>query len=251
MSLFLRPARRELAAALLFAACVPDVETAADSNAPLPPDTLSSVALVEGGASESEIPSDAPRPVSGPSPDAEPDASRSRAEAALPSPTGRLLPPVALIDRDPTAYLRALDLLVPVAGTSRADLPPSSFSDARGQRRHEAYDIHAPRGTPVLAVTDGSLAKLHVSEAGGNMVYTYDASERFVIFYAHLDRYHPGLAEGMPLQRGDTLGYVGTTGNAPPGVPHLHFAIMLMDEDRRWWKGTPIDPQPILTDAGR
>ena len=246
MSFPLRSARRGLAVALLLAACTPDAETSGDSDAPPSVDTLSGVALVEGGASESEIPDEAPRPVSGPSPDAEPDASRSRAASARDRLTGRPLPPVALIDRDPAAYLRALDLLLPVAGTSRDELPPSSFGDARGQRRHEAYDIHAPRGTPVLAATDGSLAKLHVSDAGGNMVYTYDASGRFVIFYAHLDRYHPGLAEGMPLERGDTLGYVGTTGNAPPGVPHLHFAIMLMDEDRRWWKGTPIDPQPLL-----
>ena len=208
-----------------------------DSDTALAADTLASVAIVEGGASESEIAEEAPRAISGPTAQPDPDKTRT-ADAALPPPS--------LIDRDPVAYLRALDLRIPVAGTTRAALPPSSFADARGQRRHEAYDIHAPRGTPVLAATDGELAKLHVSDAGGNMVYTYDTSGRFVLFYAHLDRYHPGLAEGMPIRRGDTLGYVGTTGNAPVGVPHLHFAIMLMDEDRRWWKGTPIDPQPLL-----
>ena len=155
-------------------------------------------------------------------------------------------PPADLIDRDPEAYLRTLDLRIPVLGVSRDELPPSNFEQERGTRTHEAFDIHAPRGTPVLSATDGRVAKLHLSEAGGNMVYTIDASGRFVLFYAHLDRYHPGIHEGMELRRGDTVGYVGTTGNAPPTVPHLHFAIVLMDEDRRWWKGRAIDPQPIL-----
>lgn len=238
-----------LAAAL--AACLPD-SSAQDADSTVLADTLSAVAIVEGGAAESEIPAEAPEPVAGPSPEADADASRIGNDGRLRTPRlDRALPPPALIDRDPVAYLRALDLLVPVAGMRRDELPPGNFDQARGQRRHEAYDILAPRGTAVLAATSGELAKLHVSEAGGNMVYTYDASNRFVLFYAHLDRYHPGLAEGMPLQRGDTIGYVGTTGNAPPGVPHLHFAIMLMDEDRRWWKGTPIDPQPLLGGSGR
>ena len=156
-------------------------------------------------------------------------------------------PPVAMIDRDPVAYLRALDLRIPVAGMSRDELPPSNFHQARGTRTHEAYDILAPRGTPVLAATGGRIAKLHVSEAGGNMVYTIDTSERFVLFYAHLDRYQAGIYEGMEIRRGDTVGYVGTTGNAPPTTPHLHFAIVLMDDERRWWRGEAIDPQPILT----
>lgn len=166
-----------------------------------------------------------------------------RAATAAPP---RRRPPVTLIDRDPVAYLRGLQLLVPVDGMTRDQLPPSSFTDSRGQRTHEAYDILAPRGTPVIAAAGGHIAKLHVSEAGGNMVYTIDRSGRFVLFYAHLDRYDPRITEGMAISRGDTLGYVGTTGNAPPGVPHLHFAIVLMDEDRRWWKGAPIDPQPLL-----
>jgi murein DD-endopeptidase MepM/ murein hydrolase activator NlpD len=155
-------------------------------------------------------------------------------------------PPADVIDRDPVAYLYALALRIPVAGLSRDELPPSNFDQARGTRRHDAYDILAPRGTPVLAATGGRVATLHISEAGGNMVYTIDESGRFVLFYAHLDRYHSGIHDGMALERGDTVGYVGTTGNAPPDVPHLHFAIVLMDEDRRWWKGSPIDPQPIL-----
>ena len=242
MRSLLRPASRGLVVAAL-AACMPGSERA-ESDAEPAADTLASVAIVEGGAEESRIEREAPPRIPGPSPEADADASRMRA-TGVDAPR-RALPPSSLIDRDPVAYLRALDLLVPVGGMARDDLPPSSFADARGQRRHDAYDILAPRGTPVLAATDGELAKLHVSEAGGNMVYTYDASRRFVLFYAHLDRYHPALAEGMPLERGDTIGYVGTTGNAPPGTPHLHFAIMLMDEDRRWWKGTPIDPQPLL-----
>ena len=243
MRLLLRPASRGLMVAVL-AACLPAVERDGSEDEP-PADTLASVAIVEGGADERELAREAPPRIPGPSPEANADASRMRA-ARVADERGRSLPPSSLIDRDPVAYLRALDLLVPVGGMTRGELPPSSFAEARGQRRHDAYDILAPRGTPVLAATDGELAKLHVSDAGGNMVYTYDASKRFVLFYAHLDRYHPGLAEGMALSRGDTIGYVGTTGNAPPGTPHLHFAILLMDEDRRWWKGTPIDPQPLL-----
>ena len=240
-----------LALAAVLAACLPD-SRAQEADSLTLADTLSAVAIVEGGATEAEIPAEAPARVTGPSPEADADASRIGNDARLRTPRlDRPLPPPALIDRDPVAYLRALDLMIPVAGTSRDALPPSNFDQARGQRRHEAYDVMAPRGTPVLAATSGELAKLHVSEAGGNMVYTYDASNRFVLFYAHLDRYHPGLAEGMPLERGDTIGYVGTTGNAPPGAPHLHFAIMLMDGDRRWWKGTPIDPQPLLAEDRR
>lgn len=139
--------------------------------------------------------------------------------------------------------LRARDLLVPVAGVSPKDLY-DSFTESRGDgsRRHNAIDIHAERGTPVLAVDDGTIVKLHNSRAGGISVYATDPQTRFIYFYGHLDRYHDGLREGMSVARGDTLGYVGTTGNAPPDTPHLHFQVLRASNIARWSRGTPINP---------
>ena len=143
------------------------------------------------------------------------------------------------------AYLRSRKLIVPVAGILAAKIPPS-FDDMRGSRRHNALDILAPRGTPVLSADDGTVAKIDTSEGGGLSLYIAGPRERFIFYYAHLDRYRRGIAEGMRIDKGDTIGYVGTTGNAPANTPHLHFAIALADEDKRWWKGTPLDPLPLL-----
>jgi peptidoglycan LD-endopeptidase LytH len=139
------------------------------------------------------------------------------------------------------ANLRSRSLTIPVRGITSDDLF-SSFRDARGSRRHEAIDILAPRGTEVLAVEDGKIVKLFTSVAGGLTIYQFDPSERFVYYYAHLDRYAPGLKEGTTVRRGNVIGQVGTTGNAPEGTPHLHFAISKLDPDRRWWGGTALDP---------
>jgi murein DD-endopeptidase MepM/ murein hydrolase activator NlpD len=139
----------------------------------------------------------------------------------------------------------AANLIVPVAGIQPNDLL-DTFDEARGTRRHNALDIPAPRGTPVLSAAPGTLQRMFTSTAGGLMVYASDPSDRFVLMYAHLDRYASGLANGMPLQRGDTIGFVGTTGNAPPNLPHLHFAIARTTNVARWWTGTPVDPRPLL-----
>jgi murein DD-endopeptidase MepM/ murein hydrolase activator NlpD len=148
-------------------------------------------------------------------------------------------------------YLRSRRIIVPVAGISAAGIP-SSFDDVRGgTRKHNAIDILAPRGTPVLSADDGTLAKIDTSAGGGLSLYIADPRERFIYYYAHLDGFRRGLREGMSLSKGDTIGYVGTTGNAPPNTPHLHFAIALADEDRRWWKGTPLDPLPLLRERDR
>jgi murein DD-endopeptidase MepM/ murein hydrolase activator NlpD len=142
--------------------------------------------------------------------------------------------------------LRAKDLLVPVAGVDRTALT-STFDDARGGRRvHEAMDILAPRGTPVLAALDGRIVKLFTSAAGGLTIYQFDAEEEFGYYYAHLDSYASNLSEGELARRGQTIGYVGTTGNAPPGTPHLHFAIFKLGPHKRWWDGDPIDPFLVL-----
>jgi murein DD-endopeptidase MepM/ murein hydrolase activator NlpD len=146
--------------------------------------------------------------------------------------------PEELVDRD---------LDVPVEGIER-DTLVQSFDQARGggSRRHQAIDILAPRNTPVIAVEDGTIARLFKSAQGGLTVYQYDPSGRYVYYYAHLERYARGLDEGDYVERGQVIGYVGTSGNAPPDTPHLHFAIFQLTGEQRWWEGTPLDPYVIL-----
>ena len=141
--------------------------------------------------------------------------------------------------------LRAL-LAVPVAGVARDSLRDSFEEGRSGGRTHHALDILAPRGTAVFSATDGVLRKLFTSDAGGLMVYASDPTDRFVLAYAHLDAYADGLREGMPLRRGQPLGVVGTTGNAPPNTPHLHFAIFRVADAAQWWRGTAVDPYALL-----
>jgi peptidoglycan LD-endopeptidase LytH len=142
----------------------------------------------------------------------------------------------------------AAELDVPVAGVPRSALR-DSYHEARGDRVHAALDILAPRGTPVVAATDGRLLKLFDSRAGGLMVYTTDASERFILFYGHLDSYAEGLREGMELVRGQVIGYVGTTGNAPPDTPHLHFGVLRGSPRASWSSGAPVNPYTLLRTA--
>jgi peptidoglycan LD-endopeptidase LytH len=149
-------------------------------------------------------------------------------------------------DAAPSApELRDRRLLIPVDGIKASDLR-RQFSDERGGRKHEALDIIAPRNTTVRAVEDGSIARLFFSKAGGITVYQFDPSGRFCYYYAHLERYADGLREGQSVSRGQVLGYVGTSGNAPKNTPHLHFAIFRLTDDKRWWEGTPVDPYDIL-----
>lgn len=138
------------------------------------------------------------------------------------------------------------NLLIPVEGVGPQQLTPQ-FHDARGgNRRHEALDILAPRNTPVRAVEDGSIARLFYSQAGGTTIYQFDPSGTFCYYYAHLERYADGLREGQLVRRGQIIGYVGTSGNAPKDTPHLHFAIFRLTEAKHWWEGTPIDPYGVL-----
>lgn len=137
--------------------------------------------------------------------------------------------------------------VIPVAGVA-ADTLVSSFDEARsgGARRHEAMDIMAPRGTPVLASVDGRVVKLFTSAAGGLTIYQFDEEERYCYYYAHLDAYAPDLTEGQDVTRGQIIGFVGSTGNAAPDAPHLHFAIFRLGPDKRWWEGDPVDPLTFL-----
>ena len=137
------------------------------------------------------------------------------------------------------------DLLVPVEGV-QPDQLERSFAQARGGRQHEAIDILAPRNTPVLAIEGGKVARLFFSKAGGITVYQFDPTEQYCYYYAHLERYADGLVEGQELRKGQVIGYVGTTGNAPKDTPHLHFAVFRLTEAKRWWEGIPIDPYDVL-----
>jgi murein DD-endopeptidase MepM/ murein hydrolase activator NlpD len=122
----------------------------------------------------------------------------------------------------------------------------SNFSQTRGGHAHEALDIMAPRGTPVMAVAEGNVVKLFTSKQGGLTVYQFDNSRTWCYYYAHLDHYAAGLNEGTLLRKGDVLGYVGSTGDASPDAPHLHFAVFALGPEKHWWQGTAIDPLPLL-----
>ncbi len=147
---------------------------------------------------------------------------------------------------DAIQELRARHLLIPIDGVRPADLR-DSFAEARDQtREHEALDILAPRNTPVRAVENGTIAKLFSSKAGGLTIYEFDPSTTYAYYYAHLQRYADGLQEHAAVTRGQIIGYVGTTGNAPPNTPHLHFAIFVLTADKHWWQGTAVDPFLVL-----
>ena len=158
-------------------------------------------------------------------------------------------PAAAPIDDTAVAHLGGLLFPVPGVDSTRLD---DSFDAPRdgGTRRHDAIDIMAPRGTPILAVQDGRILRLTNNAKGGITIYATDIEEQFVYYYAHLDRYYPNIYSGKPLMRGDTLGYVGTTGNAPKDVPHLHFQVMHMPADKKFWNGPPINPYPLLRPTG-
>jgi len=153
--------------------------------------------------------------------------------------------PATLADVDVLTH----EIAMPLVGVDPMKLT-SNFEDLRaGLRRHHALDIMAARRTPVLSAAGGRVLKLFTSKAGGLMVYAADSAERFILMYAHLDAYAPGLRDSLPLTRGQLIGYVGFTGNASPNAPHLHFAIARSEDVRQWSKGTPIDPLPVLQRA--
>jgi murein DD-endopeptidase MepM/ murein hydrolase activator NlpD len=143
----------------------------------------------------------------------------------------------------PIAALHQHDLRMPIDGATVESMK-GGFDERRdaGGRPHEAVDMLAPRNTPVHAVEDGTIAKLFVSKAGGNTIYQFDPSGRFCYYYAHLERYADGLRDGAAVARGDVIGFVGTSGNAPANTPHLHFAIFELTPERHWWEGKPLDP---------
>lgn len=154
-------------------------------------------------------------------------------------------PPVTLAEG---IWVGPAGLAVPVRGVEPKELV-DTFTQARagGARRHDAIDIMASEGTPVVAAADGRVEKLFFSDGGGGItVYVRSPDTRWTYYYAHLQGYAPGLTEGQQIRRGQLVGRVGHTGNANPAGPHLHFAINRMEPGERWWQGSPINPYPLL-----
>jgi len=154
-------------------------------------------------------------------------------------------PPVTIAEG---LWVGPAGLAIPVEGV-RPDQLTDTYTAARagGERTHDAIDIMAPEGTPVVAAADGIVEKLFYSDGGGGItVYVRSPDKRWTYYYAHLQGYAPGLAEGQRVKRGQMIGRVGSTGNANPAGPHLHFAINRMQPGERWWQGNPINPYPLL-----
>jgi murein DD-endopeptidase MepM/ murein hydrolase activator NlpD len=207
---------------------------------------------------------EAPDVSSAPPPAAAPNAgveeSRARTEPSIPSlePPPNVTPTADLrgpnlpnsIPAQPpgdAAPIFAKGIGLPLANLKATDIH-DTYAQARGggERQHEATDIMAPKGTPVVAVDTGIIAKLFTSKPGGLTVYQFDPTQKYAYYYAHLDGYAEGLREGLLVKKGDRIGYVGVTGNAPPNAPHLHFAIFELGPEKHWWEGKPINPYPIL-----
>lgn len=168
----------------------------------------------------------------------EPVAPRVSAPSANTAP-----PPAAQAADAPSG------LLLPVQGVLPSQLR-DTFTDARSEGRvHDAIDIMADAGTPVLAVADGTVEKLFDSTRGGLTIYQFESSGRWCYYYAHLQRYADGLAEKQVIKRGEVIGYVGSTGNASADAPHLHFEIHVLGQEKQWWKGESINPYPLLKSA--
>jgi peptidoglycan LD-endopeptidase LytH len=140
-------------------------------------------------------------------------------------------------------------IMIPVLGIEATDLRDNFEQMRGGGRIHHALDIMAPRNTPVIAAVDGTVRKLFNSKGGGLTIYQFDRAEERVYYYAHLERYAAGLAEGLFVKQGTVIGYVGTSGNAAPDAPHLHFSVEVLPPTKEWWKGNPVNPYPLLTRA--
>ncbi|HYE13972.1 MAG TPA: M23 family metallopeptidase [Pyrinomonadaceae bacterium] len=192
----------------------------------------------------SDVPSPTETPTPEPTPEPTPQASPMGSPPESPEPTPyaspRPTPPPPISSASPPR------LLIPVAGVKPEQLR-DTYTDSRSEGRpHNAIDIEAPRGTPVLAAADGRILRLFKSVKGGLTVYQLGTDERTVFYYAHLDRYADGLAEGNFARRGDTIAYVGDTGNATPGNYHLHFQVYSVKDPKHFWDGENLNPYTLL-----
>ncbi len=141
-----------------------------------------------------------------------------------------------------------VEMTPPIHGLSLVNLR-DMFEEVHNGHPHQAIDILEPEGTPVRAVVSGTVRRLFLSKPGGKTIYLFDEMAVYCYYYAHLEGYVDGLREGMKVERGDVIGFVGSTGNADPRTPHLHFAIFELGPERLWWKGRAVDPYPALAAA--
>jgi murein DD-endopeptidase MepM/ murein hydrolase activator NlpD len=148
-------------------------------------------------------------------------------------------------------FLLTRHIVLPVAGADMSKVEDSYSEPRDGGRVHRAIDILAPRGTPILSADDGKILRMTTNTLGGISMYTVDTENRLVYYYAHMDHYNDAMSPGRAIVKGDTLGYVGTTGNAPKDTPHLHFQVMRWPADGKYWNGDPIDPYEALGGAAR
>ncbi|MCA1619993.1 MAG: M23 family metallopeptidase [Acidobacteria bacterium] len=196
------------------------------------------------------LPVPAASPVTPGTPAATPSPTATPTPTLETTPTPGASPQAQGFPGDPSSPLASMRLLIPVQGITPEQLQ-DTFKDSRSEGRvHDAIDIIAPRGTPVVAATDGRVVKLFQSVKGGITFYQLaSADEHYVLYYAHLERYADGLAEGHFARRGETVGYVGDTGNVTPGNTHLHFQIYRVEDPRRFWAGENLNPYPLLRGA--
>jgi murein DD-endopeptidase MepM/ murein hydrolase activator NlpD len=166
-------------------------------------------------------------------------------------PEGRAAPPAETLQSPKESlssgsFIGTLKLIIPVAGV-RSEQLQDTFTDARSEgRAHDAIDIMAPAGTPVMAASDGEIVRLFQSDRGGTTIYQLSPDKNLVFYYAHLQRYADGLVVGKFARQGEVIGYVGDTGNAGAGNYHLHFSIAVLSDPKRYWEGTNINPFPLL-----
>lgn len=201
------------------------------------PQTQSPATAPSGEALETPAPT--------PTPTAQPTPTPTAQTLSQPQPQPQGAP-----SGDTASMLASMRLLIPVQGV-RAEQLRDTFTDARSEGRvHDAIDIMAPRNAPVVAAADGRIVKLFNSAKGGITLYQLAAADEHIVFYyAHLERYADGLTEGHVARRGETLAYVGDTGNATPGNTHLHFQIYRVADPKHFWTGDNINPYPILRGA--
>lgn len=175
-----------------------------------------------------------------------PTPTSTSTSTSTPTPA---LPQSDTTEPEPTSspsFVGIVKLIIPVAGVQPNQLI-DTFSDARSEGRvHDAIDIPAPGGTPVLAAADGEIVKLFHSERGGTTIYQLSADKKLVFYYAHLQSYAPDLQEGQFKRQGEVIAYVGDTGNAGAGNFHLHFSIAVPADPKRYWDGSNINPYPLL-----
>ena len=206
--------------------------TSLESASPLPTASSSSTAVSESPPTPE---ASAATPAVSPSPEIPSETPPPQADQAAAQPS-----PLA------GSYVGTLKLIIPVVGV-RSDQLLDTFADARSEGRvHDAIDIPAPAGTPVVAVADGELIKLFQSERGGTTIYQLSPDRKLVFYYAHLQRYADGIAPGKFVKQGEVIAYVGDTGNAGTGNFHLHFSISVVADPKRYWEGTNINPYPLL-----